>query len=107
MVGYDATTQTVFVDRTNSGDDSFHEEFAQRNDAPAVLKEGKIKLHVFVDWSSVEVFINDGEAVITNRIFPDPDSQGILMFAEGGNATINNLDFWTLTSIWGNKSINQ
>ena len=107
LVGYDATTQTVFVDRTNSGDDSFHEEFAQRNDAPAVLKEGKIKLHVFVDWSSVEVFINDGEAVITNRIFPDPDSQGILMFAEGGNATINNLDFWTLTSIWGNKSINQ
>lgn len=100
LVGYDATAGTVFVDRTNSGEDSFHEGFAQRNDAPVNLKDGKIKLHVFVDWSSVEVFVNDGEKVITNRIFPDPDSQGISLFAEGGNATVDKLDFWTLKSIW-------
>lgn len=107
LVGYDADAGTVFVDRTNSGEDDFYEGFAQRNDAPVNLKDGKIKLHVFVDWSSVEVFVNDGETVITNRIFPDPDSQGISMFAEGGEASIENLDFWTLSSIWGNESINQ
>jgi len=102
LVGYDAVDGTVFVDRTNSGEDDFHEDFAQRNDAPARLIEGKIKLHVFVDWSSVEVFVNDGEATITNRIFPDPDSQNISFYAEGGNASVDQLDFWTLNSIWGN-----
>lgn len=102
LIGYDAVNGSVFVDRTNSGEDGFHDGFAQRNDAPAVLRDGKIKLHVFVDWSSVEVFVNDGEAVITNRIFPDPDSQGISLFAEGGNATLQSMDFWTLNSIWDN-----
>ncbi len=102
LIGYDAVNGSVFVDRTNSGEDGFHDGFAQRNDAPAVLRHGKIKLHVFVDWSSVEVFVNDGEAVITNRIFPDPDSQGISLFAEGGNATLQSMDFWTLNSIWDN-----
>lgn len=100
LVGYDATTETVFVDRTNSGESDFHDDFAQKNDAPVRLIDGIIKLHVFVDWSSIEVFVNDGEAVITNRIFPDPDSQGIQVYSEGGDASINNLDFWSLRSIW-------
>lgn len=100
LVGYDAVDGTVFVDRTNSGEDDFHEDFAQRNDAPARLIEGKIKLHVFVDWSSIEVFVNDGEAVITNRIFPNPESQGIQVYSEDGNASINKLEFWSLRSIW-------
>lgn len=107
LVGYDANAETVFVDRTNSGEDDFHEDFAQRNEAPVRLIEGKIKLHVFVDWSSVEVFINDGEAIITNRIFPDPDSQNISLYAEGGEASADRLDFWSLSSIWVDKSINQ
>ena len=107
LVGYDAGEGTVFVDRTNSGENNFHEDFAQRNDAPVHLKNGKIKLQVFVDWSSIEVFVNDGEAVITNRIFPDPESQGFSMFAEGGNAIVDHLEFWTLESIWKHESLNK
>jgi fructan beta-fructosidase len=64
----------------------FTVNFSQRNDAPARLIDGKIKLHIFVDWSSVEVFVNDGEAVITNRIFPDPDSQDVILYSDGGTA---------------------
>lgn len=100
LVGYDADNGTVFVDRVNSGEDGFHEDFAQRNDAPARLIDGKVKLHIFVDWSSVEVFVNDGEAVITNRIFPDPESENITLYSEGGDATVSSLNFWTLQSVW-------
>lgn len=99
-VGYDASGGSVFVDRTNSGRVDFHEDFARRNDAPARLIDGKIKLHIFVDWSSVEVFVNGGESVITNRIFPDPESRGVSLYAEGGTASVSNLQFWPLNSIW-------
>lgn len=100
LVGYDSARETVFVDRTKSGEDDFHSDFSQRNDAPARLIEGKIRLQIFVDWSSVEVFVNDGEAVITNRIFPDPDSQDVIFYSDGGTANITKIDFWTLSSIW-------
>jgi sucrose-6-phosphate hydrolase SacC (GH32 family) len=53
-----------------------------------------------VDWSSVEVFINDGDAVITSRIFPDPESTGVSLFSEGGQAAIEYFEFWPMGSIW-------
>ncbi|MGM0460424.1 MAG: glycoside hydrolase family 32 protein [Bacteroidota bacterium] len=100
VVGYDSENGSVYVDRTNSGEDGFNEDFATRNDAPARLIEGKVKLHIFVDWSSVEVFVNDGETVITNRIFPDPQSEGLSVFSEGGDGAVTSLKFWTLQSVW-------
>lgn len=100
VVGYDAENGTAFIDRTNSGESGFYEGFAQRNDAPVRLINGRVKLHLFVDWSSIEVFINDGEAVITNRIFPEPDSQDIIFYSSGGDGSIQKLDFWHLNSIW-------
>ena len=100
ILGYDAETGTVYLDRTNSGEDAFHENFEKRFDAPANLRDGKVKLHIFVDWSSVEVFINDGDGVITSRIFPVPESTGVSLFSEGGQAAIENLEFWPMGSIW-------
>lgn len=100
VIGYDAVHNTAFVDRSNSGQSDFYEEFSHRNDAPVELIEGKIRFHIFVDWSSVEVFVNNGKRVITNRIFPDPESTGISVFAESGSATIESLQFWPLESIW-------
>jgi len=100
LVGYDAEQGTVFVDRSNSGESDFHEDFATRNDAPVRLIDGKVKLHIFVDWSSVEVFVNDGEAVLTNRIFPDPESREISLYSSGGDGNIAAFSFWTLRSVW-------
>jgi beta-fructofuranosidase len=46
-----------------------------------------MKFHLFVDTSSVEIFVNDGEEVFTSRIFPSSDSDEIRFFANGGSAT--------------------
>lgn len=100
IVGYDARSETAFVDRRDSGQEDFTDEFGIRNDAPALLVDGKVRLHIFVDWSSVELFVNNGIPVITNRIFPDPESQDIQVFAQGGMATIEKIEFWPLSSIW-------
>jgi beta-fructofuranosidase len=34
------------------------------------LENGLFHLRIFIDRSSVEIFVNDGDAVFTSRIFP-------------------------------------
>lgn len=97
-VGYDAEKKTVFIDRTKSGNVQFHAAFAGRHEAPLQLRDGKIKLRILVDRTSVEVFANDGEAALTDLIFPDPASIGIEFHAVEGDATIRSVDVWRLKS---------
>jgi fructan beta-fructosidase len=101
LVGYDAPGGDVFVDRTNSGQVSFSNLFPSRETAPLQAKDGRVKLHIFVDWSSVEVFGDEGQAVITDQIFPMPSSDGLALFANGGTARLISLQIWPLRSIWG------
>jgi fructan beta-fructosidase len=103
LVGYDAPGGEVFVDRTNSGQSSFSNVFAGRQAAPLQAENGLVKLHIFVDWSSVEVFGDDGQTVITDQIFPMPSSDGLALFANGGNARLVSLHIWPLRSIWGSQ----
>ena len=42
----------------------------------------ELELTVFVDNSSVEVFINGGAEVFSSRIFPEKDADGISVFAD-------------------------
>lgn len=43
----------------------------------------ELELTVFVDNSSVEVFINGGQEVFSSRIFPEKGADGISVFADG------------------------
>jgi fructan beta-fructosidase len=91
VVGYDALTEELYVDRTRSGVDDFSPGFPGVHRAPLEPRNGKIRIKVLLDWSSVEVFGGTGEAVITDLIFPDHDSDGVELFAEGGAARLDNL----------------
>jgi len=103
VVGYDAASASVFVDRTQSGTADFAEGFAARNAAPLSPTDGRVTLRVLVDRSSVEVFANGGARVLTHRIFPAPSSDGVAAFATGGTATLLSLDAWSLRSIWRDR----
>ena len=50
-----------------------------------------MRLEVVVDETSVEVFVGDGEVVLTDQVFPDPASTGLAVFAEGGEAYVRHL----------------
>ncbi|WP_100406891.1 GH32 C-terminal domain-containing protein [Bacillus solitudinis] len=101
LIGYDISKNQLFVDRSMSGNASFKGDFAKRHSAPMQPKDGKVKLHIVLDRSSVEVFGNDGLQIITDQIFPDPSSLGVQMYSIGGDVTINSLDVYDLNSIWG------
>ena len=96
VVGYDVAAGELFVDRRRSGNVGFHPDFPGRHAGPLALAGGRLRLHVFVDRSSVEVFAGGGRAVITDRIYPDPASQGVEAWAEGGAAALVALDAWRL-----------
>ncbi len=98
-VGYDVAAGELFVDRTAAGDagiDGFGQVFA----APLPPEDDRVKMHVFVDACSVEVFGNDGRAVITALIFPEPESNAVELYAEGGEVRVNSLEVYELSSIW-------
>jgi fructan beta-fructosidase len=64
--------KTFFLDRSNSGIVDFQEDFGngiQQMPVPN-LPEGEYEVRVILDWSSIEVFINKGQYVMTSQIFP-------------------------------------
>ncbi len=99
LVGFDAVHGEVYVDRTHSGETSFSKDFPGSFSAK-VEQSTSIKLHVFVDRSSVEVFVNDGERVLSDRIYPPPGSDGIELYAKGSGARVVSLTIWKLNSAW-------
>lgn len=102
-VGYDAINRDMYVDRTKSGNTGFSPDFPGIQKGPLAPEGDKIRLHIFVDRSSVEVFGNDGQTVITDTIYPDPKSRGIELFSKNGKTELLSLDIWKLKSIWGNR----
>ncbi|MEQ9439973.1 MAG: glycoside hydrolase family 32 protein [Cyclobacteriaceae bacterium] len=100
VIGYDVASQSLFVDRTQSGDTSFNDSFASRTIGLMPADSGTVKMHIFVDHSSVEVFGNDGYVTMSNRIFPNPQKDEVEIYARGGRVTLQSLDIWPLRSIW-------
>lgn len=94
LIGMNPAVDEVFVDRTRSGP-HFHDTFADRHVAPVDLASGKVRLRVFVDESVVEVYINDGIKVITDRFFRGGRTLAWSARAQGA-ATIHKLDSWEL-----------
>jgi sucrose-6-phosphate hydrolase SacC (GH32 family) len=80
---------------------SFSKEFPGRY-STNLNSTKQVKLHIFVDRSSVEVFANDGEKVMTDRIYPPPGSTGIEVYSSGGGKVVS-LTIWRLQSVWSAK----
>ncbi|MFB9758153.1 aldose epimerase family protein [Ectobacillus funiculus] len=100
VIGYDTERHILFVDRTYSGEFIFSPAFAGRYEAILNPIRDRIKLHIFVDWSSVEVFGNAGEIVFTDLIFPNPSSNRIELYSENGYVKLSSLIVNELESIW-------
>jgi hypothetical protein len=104
VIGYDADTHEVYVDRTRSGRVDFSRNFPGVQRAPLEPRNGKVRLHILVDWSLIEVYADQGQRVITDQVFPADSSQGLKVFAAGGSARLEAMDVWTLRSIWNGES---
>ncbi|MBY0146848.1 sucrose-6-phosphate hydrolase [Neobacillus niacini] len=85
VIKYNSFEKKISFDRTHSGQ-SFAEEFGSIRKCSFESKT--ISIRVFVDVSSVEIFVNNGEKVFTGRIFPSKESRGIRFFSHGGRTNV-------------------
>ncbi|MEK0316167.1 PfkB family carbohydrate kinase [Cohnella sp. 56] len=97
VIGYIPAESQLFVDRTRSGEAGFSEAFPVRHGA--LLRpeaDGTVRIRVLVDRCSVEAFGGDGEAALTDLIYPDPESVGLTIYAAKGAAKVRSLRFCAL-----------
>ncbi|PGY15947.1 glycoside hydrolase family 32 protein [Bacillus sp. AFS031507] len=101
VIRYDVEKELISVDRTNAGDNSFSESFPAVQNASLKTKNDRIKLQIFIDASSIEVFANDGKVAFTSLIFPNQPYEKIVLFSNEGNIRVSSLKLTELDSIWG------
>ncbi|KAB8125921.1 DUF1080 domain-containing protein [Gracilibacillus oryzae] len=100
VIGYNTVSNQVFVDRSQSGRKNFSSKFTTLHEAGLEPINQRIKLNIFVDNGSVEVFANDGQVVFSDVIFPDPTSSGLSFYAEEGPVNIVSLKVKAMKDIW-------
>ncbi|MEA1785588.1 glycoside hydrolase family 32 protein [Arenibacter sp. GZD96] len=99
----DGKLKQFTLDRSKSGKVDFQENFAknvQRMPVPHI-PEGSYEVRIIMDWSSVEVFINNGQYVMTSQLFPnEPYTE--LQIENKGNAAIllRDVEVSAVSRVW-------
>jgi len=100
VVKVDREQGRISIDRTRSGNVAFHAKFPGVASVSIAKATGRIKLRLFVDACSVEVFVNDGEQVLTSLAFPSKAGRAVELFGPNEGATVSAFDVWPLASCW-------
>ncbi len=90
VLTYNAALGLFKVNRDKSGEGGKGER-----ECP-ILPADKMKLQIFMDRSSIEIFINDGERVMSARIYPRDNAKDIVFVPTGGTFKIDSIKFYTL-----------
>jgi len=69
-------------------------------DGPLKPIDGKIKLHLLVDRTSLEVFGNDGLLSMSSCMVPADNNKSLKLFCKDGQAKVLKLSVWELNSAW-------
>ncbi|MFA6820496.1 MAG: GH32 C-terminal domain-containing protein, partial [Bacteroidaceae bacterium] len=56
------------------------------------------QLRIFVDRTSVEVFLDNGRAVMSDLVFPSQAYSAVKFLSEGGKTTVSNLKAYRLST---------
>ncbi|MFC0470685.1 glycoside hydrolase family 32 protein [Halalkalibacter kiskunsagensis] len=95
IVTFNTFAGQIIVNRTmsNKGDSSISYSKIRNN-----LES--LKIHLFIDKSSIELFIDDGRVTLSNRIYPSKNRLEVDLFAKNGSVNIKLMEIWKLKSIW-------
>jgi fructan beta-fructosidase len=98
VVGVTAAPLELFVDRRRSRATSFHDAYPGRHAGPIAWRGDKISMRVLFDQSVLEIFGNDGQTVITERVYPTRPYDRLELIDKGGSIKMAKL--WPLRSVW-------
>ncbi|MBR6569883.1 MAG: glycoside hydrolase family 32 protein [Clostridia bacterium] len=94
---YDRETETLTVDRSLCGypmTADLSPENKPWAQAHVPLRDGMLDLHIFVDQSIVEIYADEGRAVMSSLAFPKGEGYGVSVEADG--AVLASVQGWTL-----------
>lgn len=102
VIGYNAATQTLYLDRSKTANNSFDSSYNKlgRFETTLALNNKQLQLRVFFDKSVVEVFANDGQAAMTMQLFPEENDKGIELVSNNGKSIVKKLVVWPIKSSW-------
>lgn len=87
--GIDNIKNYYFIDRTASGDLSFSEKFADKvSIAPFDDMQDTIHLQILIDKTSIEVFYNQGQTVMTEIFFPRSPLKSLKLTPANNSKTV-------------------
>ncbi|MDC6389189.1 glycoside hydrolase family 32 protein [Maribacter sp. PR1] len=75
MIQLDNREKIVWFDRSKSGKVDFKKEFVNGKQQMPIpnLPDGEFEVRILLDQSSLELFLNQGQYVMTNQVFPNTD----------------------------------
>ncbi|HJA87919.1 MAG TPA: DUF4980 domain-containing protein [Candidatus Parabacteroides intestinavium] len=92
---YNVPQKQFVMDRSESGLTDFSKDFPAVTVAP-VGDTDIIRIRLFIDKSSIEVFGEDGKYVMTNRVFPNAPYNRLQFESVRGNFTVKSLNVYKL-----------
>jgi fructan beta-fructosidase len=103
VLSWDNHQKLFLLDRSKSGKKEFKESFAhslQKMPIPNLL-DGNMEVRILIDWSSVEIFINEGQYVMTAQVFPNEAYSKVEI--KNGTETqleLNDFEIGSVERIW-------
>lgn len=94
VLAYNLDNQKLTLDCSKCG----KEKDGIRN--TVLEKNHQLSLHVFLDRSSIEVFVNNGQATMSSRIYPREERLGIELFTDDGSVEVEEFTYWILEDVW-------
>lgn len=99
IVGYDKGKGKYFIDRTHAGRSDFDSHFAAVSEAPRISREDTVRMSIYLDKSSVEVFADGGLTDMTALVFPEKPYT-FLSATGGKTGAMRSMKVFHLNGIW-------
>jgi fructan beta-fructosidase len=101
LIAYDPSNKNIVIRRGDTAIFS-HPAFKQMTSLAETvsLSNKQLTLHILHDHSITEIFVNEGESVLTFQSFSKASGSCVEIFSESGNMVVETLDAWPIKTIW-------
>lgn len=91
------------LDRAASGNTYFSPAFSLVAEAPILGSGAGVSLQAYLDRSSIEIFVNHGESVLTALVFPNQPYENVSLTTDR-EVQLQSGSVYTLQSIWNGQA---
>ena len=100
LFGYDHKKQEFFIDRSLSGKVDFSSNFSDKPSiAPRFSNQKTLSFEIILDKTSIELFFDLGETVMTEIFFPNQPFETLSLSSEAQTKAVFSAELWELNPL--------